>query len=394
MNQNNEYFLHIFNVQKGDSLILEFPGNRFGVIDCKYYDSQNTDDDPPALAYLKTRNVDHLEFICLSHPHLDHYHGLWKICQHYSENDRTFNYFIFPGISLKSIAESYEANSIRRYELTKLFIYSQQLAINNFKNKKSLKYFQWKPFVPDLNIHPFLDMEEMNIITFSPAEEAVAEVRAKLETGENVNWNHISMAWFLFFFHKKIKILFSGDMENYLWDRMFERYEGMKHQVNLKCDLIKIAHHGGKSSFSNELLRKITYAKLEEGESSAIISTGGTSHHPDEELLRGLLKNNVKLYCTNKGPRCRPLKDHLPKIKVKHENRLEKLLKTKKREREKQIKAYRNIKEKLGLAPKRNECSGDISFKITPQKNVEIFYQERNVDCFYKEQVMKSCSNV
>lgn len=393
MNQSDEYFLHIFNVQQGDSLLLEFPGNKFGVIDCKYHESQNTDDDPPALAYLKTRNVDHLEFICLSHPHLDHYHGLWKICQYYSEKGRTFKYFIFPGISLKLIAESYDARSIRRNELTKLFECSQQLAINNFKQKKNLEYFRWFPFVPDFNVRPFFNMEGMDIIVFSPAEEAVAEARTKLEAGESINWNHISMAWLLSFFHKKVKILISGDTENYTWKRIFELFDNKKDGINLKCDLVKIAHHGSKSSFSKEFFKNITYEKSEAGESSAIISTGGTIHHPSETLLKELLKNNVNLYCTNKGPHCRSLNDHLPKIKVKHENRLENLLKTKKREKEKQIKAYRKIKEKLRLTAKRNECSGDMSIKITPLEKIETYYQERKVACFYKEQVMKSWSN-
>lgn len=389
MTRNNECFLHIFNVQHGDSLLLEFPDNKFGVIDCKYHDNQSIDDDPPVLAYLKKRNVEHLEFICLSHPHLDHYHGLWKVCQYYSENDRTFKYFISPCISLKEIAESYKANSIRRYELTKLYEYSQQLAIHNFKYKKKLKYYRWTPFTPDFNLIPFLDLKDMSIIKFSPVAEAVEKIKNDLIQNKKVNLNKISMSWFLFFFNKQVKILFSGDTENYSWDRMFEIFENKKDIENLKCDLIKIAHHGGKSSFSKTLLEKITYKQSEGRKTSAIISTGGTTRHPDNELLEELLNNKVNLYCTNKGPLCVPLHDNIKKIKYKHEERLETLLKIKKKDREKQEKTYRKIKEKLNLKLKRNECSGNISFKITSTQKVEVFCQEREIECLYQQQVLK-----
>ena len=388
MTQNNECFLHVFNVQHGDSLLLEFPGNKFGVIDCKYHDSQNTADDPPVLAYLKEKNIEHLEFICLSHPHLDHYHGLWKVCQYFSEKGRTFKYFIFPHIDLKVIAEAYETSSICRDELTKLYKYSQQLALDNYHNKRQLKCFRWIPFEPDFNLIPFLDLEDMNIIKFSPVVEAVEKIKNDLSQNKKVNLNKISMSWFLFFFNKQVKILFSGDAENYSWDRMFEIFENKKDIENLKCDLIKIAHHGGKSSFSKALLEKITYNQSEGIKTSAVISTGGTTRHPDKELLEELLNNNVNLYCTNKGPLCIPLHDNIKKIKYKHEERLETLLKIKKKDREKQEKTYRKIKEKLNHNLKRNECSGSIKLKIISTNKIQVYYQEREIECLYQQQVL------
>jgi len=262
--------------------------------------------------------------------------------------------------------------------------------MDNFEKRKPSNNFRFKLLSDDLRRMQFLDFKNINIIVYGPPNEVVMNAQKLLQDNNKTKFksiiNRISMAWFLFFFNNEIKVLLSGDTENYIWKRMFQLFNDKKYTGNLKCDLIKIAHHGGLSSYSKDLFEKIAFDKSENKKSKVIISTGGTTHHPDEKVLKSILEKNTDLYCTNKGPICRNLNDPLLKSKNKPQKDLWNIFKISKKEKEKQIKAYRRTKEKLKLKPKRNECSGDMTFKISQSKKVEVFHQERPVNCFYKKQ--------
>ena len=60
----------------------------------------------------------------------------------------------------------------------------------------------------------------------------------------------------------------------------------------LKCEFVKIAHHGSKANNNNELLRLIDSNKY-------VISTNGAKHsHPDKQFLARLInqKNGCEIY--------------------------------------------------------------------------------------------------
>ena len=74
--------VHILNVGAGDSIILEYKvgtDRAYGLIDSNTTGSE----EPRALTKLRELGVDHLAFICLTHPHRDHYRGLYRIMNEY-----------------------------------------------------------------------------------------------------------------------------------------------------------------------------------------------------------------------------------------------------------------------------------------------------------------------
>ena len=88
-----ELKVHVLDVGHGDSLIVEFPNRQsFGIIDCHRhapshrgfgyeYDSA----EPKALTYFRKlleEGVEpHVDFACLTHPHIDHYRGYADLIQ-------------------------------------------------------------------------------------------------------------------------------------------------------------------------------------------------------------------------------------------------------------------------------------------------------------------------
>ena len=70
--------LHVFGTGQGESILLRLPGDRWGVVD--YYASTQSDSaSSPALDYLESRAVRELEFVCLTHPHSDHFRGMGQL---------------------------------------------------------------------------------------------------------------------------------------------------------------------------------------------------------------------------------------------------------------------------------------------------------------------------
>ena len=89
---------------------------------------------------------------------------------------------------------------------------------------------------------------------------------------------------------KKRSIHFTGDIEKIAEEKIIEIFHGKK----IKCDILKIAHHGSKSSSIQEFL-KVASPKI------ALIGVGINNKfgHPDSEVINRLKKENVKIYRTD-----------------------------------------------------------------------------------------------
>jgi glyoxylase-like metal-dependent hydrolase (beta-lactamase superfamily II) len=74
--------VHVIGEGKGESIILELPNGKWGVIDC-YANSIRDESTNQTLNFLKRRNAKALEFLCLSHPHEDHFRGITHLLNAY-----------------------------------------------------------------------------------------------------------------------------------------------------------------------------------------------------------------------------------------------------------------------------------------------------------------------
>ena len=67
--------IHVISSGIGESIVIGLPDKKWGVIDC--YTPDITDPSKnPTIDFLRKNGVKELEFICLTHPHSDHYRGL------------------------------------------------------------------------------------------------------------------------------------------------------------------------------------------------------------------------------------------------------------------------------------------------------------------------------
>src|SRR5437660_7214936 len=72
--------IHVLNSGVGESIVVGLPNGKWGVVDC--YASNLADPSSNAtLNFLLHQSVSELEFLCLTHPHFDHYRGLSHLLQ-------------------------------------------------------------------------------------------------------------------------------------------------------------------------------------------------------------------------------------------------------------------------------------------------------------------------
>lgn len=93
--------------------------------------------------------------------------------------------------------------------------------------------------------------------------------------------------------YKNYSMLFTGDIEAIAEKAILKKYS--KSLNTLKSDILKVAHHGSKTSSITEFIEKIKpkYAIIGVGEDNKF-------GHPSDSTIQNLEKANIRIYRTDK----------------------------------------------------------------------------------------------
>jgi competence protein ComEC len=245
--QNDIFRIHFVNVGHGDAIILEFPDYPdFGDETTKYahygiVDTGTTGDTKDFIVkYLETliklRNLEYrIDFVCVTHPHADHYGGL------------------------KSLLDGFDGK-IRQFWDSGF----RTAAINYNKRLEKIAKDNRILFVRPAAGTEF-EFGEVRIYTLAPS----LDLRNRFDT-YGVNRNNASIVLKLQF-NDSIAIL-AGDAPFDSWGKIveeFPRSSKITFHTNasvtrsegnnqLNCQLLKVSHHGSKHGTSLEYLEKLT----------------------------------------------------------------------------------------------------------------------------------------
>jgi len=73
-----ELQIYLFGASLGESIVLKLPNGAWAVIDC-FASSPSNPQTNPAHKLLSAQRVSTLEFLCLTHPHVDHFMGMSRL---------------------------------------------------------------------------------------------------------------------------------------------------------------------------------------------------------------------------------------------------------------------------------------------------------------------------
>lgn len=89
-------------------------------------------------------------------------------------------------------------------------------------------------------------------------------------------------------------MLFTGDIEKIAEEKILEEYKNKENSLQSK--ILKIAHHGSKTSSTKEFIEKVD-------PEIAVIGVGKNNlfKHPSEEVIKRLEEKNIKVYRTDEN---------------------------------------------------------------------------------------------
>lgn len=229
--------VHFIDVGKADSIYIKCKDKNI-LIDSgekNTYDLVNE--------YLRRQNVKVLDLVIATHPHTDHIGGMPKVIEEFQ-----INKLLMPELKEEVIPTS------RTYEKFLLAI----------KNK---------------NIAP----ERPIPGTSFNVGELIFEVLAPNKQYDDVNNNSIVVKMTF----KNTSFLFTGDAEKESENDM------MNNNFNLEADVLKVGHHGSKTSTSSAFLRKVN-------PKYAVICVGEDRYNlPKKITIDKLTKRNIKVFRTD-----------------------------------------------------------------------------------------------
>lgn len=233
-----EMKVHYIDVGQGDCIFIELPNSETMLIDAGEYDEVDG-----AVTYIHSYGYDTIDYVIATHPHSDHIGGMKTIF----DNFNVKNVYLSPAIST-----------------TKTYEYMLE-AIQN-SNAKAYKAFAGTEIISEDNL---------SVIVVAPATDNPDDYT------DNLNDSSVILK----LTYGETSFLFTGDAEKAEEDAI---------RTNIKCDVLKIGHHGSRTSTSANFLKnaKPKYAIISVGE-------GNEYGHPTEEVLKRLEERNIEVFRTD-----------------------------------------------------------------------------------------------
>lgn len=281
--------LHVINGGYGESIILEMPGGRWGVVDC-YTPNLGKPNFNPTLRFLRERSVGELEFLALTHPHADHYHGLKDLLEHL----RVRAFWWFGGVSSTDLArlvnglrvDAFEATD-RRRQYSVRYLNRTMLTVIRQRNAGTLITTQMSDFKP-LYPLPFGGVsasDDVKIHSLAPHTDTVQRYQEDLHKcfqGEHLesnlpdmDQNRISAA--LLVEYGQTRLILGGDVEEESWREVLARTD----HARLEANAVKVSHHGSRNGYYTGLWPSFCAG----GRTIAIITPSHLHSLPNEDAV-------------------------------------------------------------------------------------------------------------
>lgn len=247
-NRTNEFNLNFIDVGQGDSTLIITESNKKILIDGGGSEFNSSFDvgEKTLLPYLLKHHISKLDYIIISHFDSDHIGGLFKILEK---------------LKVEKIIIGKQFENSENYQKFMKITKENNIKIKVVKAGDKI-YFDKNTYInviwPDIN----------NIVN------------------ENIV-NNNSLVFKMVY--KDFSILFTGDIEEIAERRILNLYSD-----KLKADILKVAHHGSKTSSIEEFIKAVSPRIALIG-----VEKYNNFGHPNEEVIQRLKNYNIKIYRTD-----------------------------------------------------------------------------------------------
>lgn len=227
--------VHYLDVGQGDSIFIELPNGKAMLIDAAERDMAEK-----ITSYIKDMGYEKLDVIVATHPHSDHIGGMAEVISSFSVGSAYISPATHTTATYERMLEAIENSGCEVFTpyASDMILSEESLTIEVIAPKRNC------------------DLTDLNN----------SSICIRLCYGENV-------------------FIFTGDAEK-------EEEDGI--WTNIKCDVLKLGHHGSSTSTSENFLKKTEpeYAVISCGESNSY-------GHPHSEVISLLEKNGIEILRTD-----------------------------------------------------------------------------------------------
>lgn len=243
--ESGHLIVTVLDVGQGDAIHVETPGGMHFMVDMGRWSPGGNSGDRLILPYLESRGIHKLDAILLSHPHADHIGGL------------------------PAVLETIQADVIYQSD----YHYDSNL------------YREYRSIADSKKI-PVVIAKSGDIIDIDPAIR-IFVVGPEAGSGKTANVNNHSMAFRMDY--GATSFLFTGDAEERQEIKMAQKYQDF-----LDVNVLKVGHHGSKTSSSEFFVSTVK-------PDIAVVSLGlhNRFRHPNREAVTNLHRAGAKKYFTS-----------------------------------------------------------------------------------------------
>lgn len=243
------------NVGQGDSTLIQTPEGKNILIDCGQYSEREINGrkiifnagERYILPFLKHNGVNKLDVLVLTHPDSDHIGGATNIIEN---------------LPVKEIWDSGQKDDSKMYSMLFETILKKAIPLKTVNKNETY--------------------EEKNL-----ALKVINQIETNNTDQKSYNNNN---AIVLKLDYKEKSFLFTADIEKE------EEKTLLENETDIRADVLKVAHHGSKSSSTQDFIAKVK-------PSIGVISVGKNNlyHHPSPSVLDTLSQNQIKIFRTDQN---------------------------------------------------------------------------------------------
>jgi beta-lactamase superfamily II metal-dependent hydrolase len=253
--------IYVLNAGYGESIVVHLPGGTWGVVDC-YASNRDDPASNPTLQLLEELQVRELEFLCLTHPHADHFYGMSQLLQRYP-TIRLF--WRFPPLAdtdliLLMQGKAQEEQDAERtkeaLELRAIFAEVNKRRRRRGANKLRLKHGQLRT-----ELYPSgeqVDLtSDVSIMALAPCADRVEAYKDTLRRcfdtqgrlladPPSLKENDLSLG--LLIRYGTTRVVLGGDVEKPSWEELLRDWP-MERRGDLAVHGVKVSHHGSTNGY-------------------------------------------------------------------------------------------------------------------------------------------------
>ncbi|HEY4288004.1 MAG TPA: hypothetical protein VGN00_12955 [Puia sp.] len=292
--RDNKMKLTFKDVGQGDSILLEWIDggvSKIGIIDCNRTLRKN-----PVLEHIKGTGYRNIEFILLSHPHIDHYSGMVELLTYLEKEKIPIDSF---GHTLHLLATDYykyldgaEVGTEAKRELESLID-----KVDILRKKGIIRKID---FIVEGTSIDITDDVVLNCLSPGSSEASIYMKAVDLEpiknkTRASQSANHLSTIFKLTIGEKYH--LLTSDSETLTFDRLIREKKGYETLMKKELEVCQVPHHGASRNYHPSFWQDIKRISKPQ----AVVSAGlhETYKHPHLSVLIGFHERGYTIHSTN-----------------------------------------------------------------------------------------------